>query len=213
MAKRRMFSQEITDSDEFLDMPSTTQNLYFHLGMKADDDGFVNNPKTIMRNVRAMEDDLKILIAKKFIIPFESGIIVIRHWRVHNYIQKDRYTPTRHKAEKSQITVDESHVYNLDTECIQVGYTGKISLVKSSEEKSISHNPTLDEIITFAKERDLNLDLTKRFFDYYEVANWHDPNGKPIKNWKQLFLVWVKNEPQPEEKEEEFEYPKMGVRL
>ena len=89
MATRRMFSQSITDSDAFLDMPLSTQALYFHLSMKADDDGFVNSPKRIQRNIGASDDDLKILIAKRFILVFESGIIVIKHWKIHNYIQSD----------------------------------------------------------------------------------------------------------------------------
>ena len=95
MAERRMFAKTIIDSDAFLDMPQSTQLLYFHLAMRADDDGFINSPKTIMRIVGAKDDDLKVLFSKKFLIPFESGIVVIKHWRIHNYIQKDRYHETK----------------------------------------------------------------------------------------------------------------------
>ena len=90
MAERRMFSKQITESDAFLEMPFSTQVLYFHLGMEADDDGFLNNSKKIQKVIGASEEDMKILIDKHFIIPFESGIIVIKHWKIHNYIQTDR---------------------------------------------------------------------------------------------------------------------------
>lgn len=106
-----MFAKSIIDSDLFLDMPHTTQNLYFHLAMRADDDGFINNPKSIMRNVRCNDDDLRLLITKQFIIPFDSGIIVIKHWKIHNYIRKDRYTPTKNQEEMRQISVQEDGRY------------------------------------------------------------------------------------------------------
>ena len=95
-----MFSLKVIDTDEFLDMPPTTQNLYFHLGLRADDDGFIPNPKKITKMINSSDDDMKILIAKQFIIPFESGVCVIRHWRIHNLIRKDRYTETEYKEEK-----------------------------------------------------------------------------------------------------------------
>lgn len=113
MAERRMFSKTVVDSDAFSDMPLTTQALYFHLGMQADDDGFVNSPKKIQRSIGATADDMKLLIAKGFIIPFDSGVIVITHWKVHNYIRKDRYRPTRHFHEMSQLATDESREYFL----------------------------------------------------------------------------------------------------
>ena len=101
MAERRMFAKTIIDSDAFLDMPVSTQLLYFHLSMRADDDGFINNPKKIQRMVGCAEDDLKLLMAKRFIIQFESGVVVIKHWKIHNYIQSDRYKPTVYTQEKS----------------------------------------------------------------------------------------------------------------
>ena len=120
MAKRRMFSLDVVDTDDFLDMPSSTQNLYFHLGMRADDDGFVSNPKKITRVVNCCADDFKLLITKGFIIPFESGVCVIRDWRQNNYIQTDRYHPTLYLAEKDQLGITKSgQFYLLDTECIQ----------------------------------------------------------------------------------------------
>ena len=117
MAERRMFAKTIIDSDAFLDMPVSSQLLYFHLSMRADDDGFINNPKAIMRNARCNEDDLKLLIAKKFIIPFESGIVVIKHWKIHNYIRNDRYKETKYKEEKASLALDENNSYTLGIPC------------------------------------------------------------------------------------------------
>lgn len=119
MAERRMFAKTIIDSDAFLDMPLSTQSLYFHLSMRGDDEGFVNNPKKIQRMIGASEDDLKLLIAKNFIIAFETGIVVIKHWRIHNYIQKDRFKETAYREERDMLTVKENGAYKLDTECIQ----------------------------------------------------------------------------------------------
>ena len=118
-----MFAKTIIDSDAFLEMPQSTQLLYFHLSMRADDDGFIDKPKSIMRTIGAKEDDLKVLIMKNFIIPFDSGVVVIKHWKIHNYIQKDRYKETKYIEEKSQLNVDGSNVYNvLDTDCVQIGH-------------------------------------------------------------------------------------------
>lgn len=111
MAERRMFAKTIIDSDAFLDMPTSSQLLYFHLSMRADDDGFVNNPKKIQRMVGCAEDDLKLLMVKKFIIQFESGVCVIKHWRIHNYIRGDRYNETNYKEEKALLMLDENKSY------------------------------------------------------------------------------------------------------
>ena len=116
MAERRMFAKTIVLSDAFLDMPLSARCLYFTLGMLADDDGFVNSPKSIMRQAGASTDDLNLLMAKRFILAFDSGIIVIKHWRIHNYIQKDRYKESKYIDEKSTLTLDQNGAY---TECIQ----------------------------------------------------------------------------------------------
>lgn len=121
MANRRMFSLDVINTDKFLDMPVTAQCLYFHLGMRADDDGFVSNPKQIIRLAACTQGDIKVLIENGFIIPFESGIIVIRHWKQHNYIQSDRYRKTKYKEELSHLELREN-VYRLDTETSQSGY-------------------------------------------------------------------------------------------
>ena len=159
MAERRMFAKTIIDSDALLDMPTSTQALYFHLSMRADDDGFLNNAKKIQRTIGCSDDDLKLLVAKKFIIPFQSGIVVIKHWRMHNYIQSDRYKQTVYRDEKSLLTVKKNGSYSLestnlndvstlDTECIQDGYSleaqvrlGKDSIGKDNILLSNSYAP------------------------------------------------------------------------
>lgn len=164
MAERRMMAKSIIKSDLFLDMPATTQNLYFHMLLEADDDGFINSPKSIMRVIGAKDDDIKVLIAKQFVIPFESGVLVIKHWKIHNYIQKDRYRPSL-RPEKEMLSVAESKEYvevlgdvsSMDTRCIQNVRVGKVSIGKSSIGKdSIGKNtycPSLpsvaEDIVTF----------------------------------------------------------------
>ena len=139
MAERRMFAKSIIDSDLFLDMPQSTQNLYFHLSLRADDDGFVGNPKKIMRMINCSQDDIKILISKQFLIPFESGVVVIKHWKIHNYIRNDRYKPTIYTEEKKKLIEQENKEYivgipngnQMDTQ-----YSiGKDSLGKNSVDK------------------------------------------------------------------------------
>ena len=114
MAERRMFAKTIIDSDAFLDMPHSSQLLYFHLSMRADDDGFINNPKKIQRMVGCGDDDLRILIAKNFIIPFESGVVVIKHWRIHNFIRTDRYKETVYQEEKAMLNTKDNKAYTLN---------------------------------------------------------------------------------------------------
>ena len=111
MAEKRMFTQKIIDSDAFLDMPLSSQALYFHLNMRADDDGFVNNPKRIQRTVGASEDDLKLLIVKRFVIGFDSGVIVIKHWKMHNTLKKDRYNPTQYQEELQTLALKDNKSY------------------------------------------------------------------------------------------------------
>ena len=122
MAERRMFAKTIIDSDMFLDMPLSTQALYFHLSMRADDDGFINNPRKIQRMIGAADDDLKVLIMKRFILPFDSGVVVIKHWKIHNYIRNDRYKETIYKEERAQLELKENGAYTeLDTTGIPSG--------------------------------------------------------------------------------------------
>lgn len=159
MAERRMFAKKITESDAFLDMPSSTQMLYFHLSMNADDDGFVNNPKKIQRMCGASDDDFKLLLAKSFVLLFESGVIVIKHWKMHNYIQADRYRPTDYVEEKSMLGLKKNKAYTLDvnkmdTKCIQDVSVGKESIDKNSIVKDI-------------KEKDIDKSISKKKTVYY----------------------------------------------
>ena len=136
LAERRMFAKTIVLSDAFLDMPLSARCLYFTLGMLADDDGFVNSPKSIMRQAGASVDDLNILLAKKFVLDFDSGVIVIKHWRINNYLRSDRYTETKYIEEKQKLEIGENGTYhfNIDNDGIPVGIPsiGKDSLVKDS---------------------------------------------------------------------------------
>lgn len=141
MAERRMFAKTITESDAFLDMPMSSQCLYFHLGMVADDDGFVNSPKKIQRMIGASEDDLKLLIAKRFLLPFDSGVVVIKHWKMNNFIRNDRYKATVYQEEKALLTTNENGSYSLGIPNDNQRYTqvrlGKVSIGKDNDDLSI----------------------------------------------------------------------------
>ena len=216
MAERRMFAKTIIDSDAFLDMPMSTQALYFHLSMRADDDGFINNPKRIQRMIGASDDDLKLLIAKSFIIVFESGVVVIKHWKIHNYIQSDRYKPTVYAEEKSLLDVKKNKAYTLSNgECIQNGYItdtqdsigkdrlgkdrlGKDRLGKDSieDEKPKSKAkrftpPTLEEVTAYCIERGNSVDA-QHFIDYYTSNGWLVGKNK-MKDWKAAVRTWERN--------------------
>lgn len=160
MAERRMFAKTIIDSDAFLDMPISARLLYYDLGMRADDDGFVNSPKKIARITGASTDDLTILATKKFIIPFESGIVVIKHWKIHNYIRKDMYHETKYKDEKSTLFLDENNAYtqhynkdvtNMLQECNEdvTGTSTQVRLGKDSidKDKINKKNTEIDDLI------------------------------------------------------------------
>lgn len=163
MAQRRMFSKTIIETDAFLDMSQTAQNLYFHLGMRADDDGFVS-PKMVMRLLGSTDDDIKVLAIKKFVIPFETGVIVIRHWKQNNYIQNDRYTPTIYKQE--YLLACEDDVYKLDTQ---------VRLGKDSKDKFISKNKEL----SFKGQR-VNINYGK--YQVWSGGKWTDLDPKYIKD-------------------------------
>lgn len=172
MAQRRMFSKKIVETDFFMEMSPTAKLLYFYLNMSADDDGFVGNPKTIKLISGATDDDLKILIAKQFIIPFDSGVIVIKDWKIHNYIQKDRYNQTQYLEEKKQLLVEENGTYtkciqnvsNLDTQV----RLGKDRLGKDNNNMSDKSDDVIpySEIISYLNEKAnrgfKNVDANKR---------------------------------------------------
>lgn len=205
MAERRMFAKTIIDSDVFLDMPLSTQALYFHLSMRADDEGFVGNPKKIMRMVGASEDDLKILIMKRYILTFDSGIVVIKHWKIHNYIQNDRFKETTYLEEKSTLSLDGKRAYTECTQNVSKLETqvsiGKESIDKDSTKKEKSKKkkfepPTLEQVTEYAKEKERE-DLAQQFYEYFTEGNWVDSQGKQVLNWKQKFLTWCRNNNKP----------------
>jgi hypothetical protein len=173
MAERRMFSKHIIDSDDFLNMPLSSQVLYFHLTMRADDDGFINNTQKIMRMIGSSPDDFKILLAKSFIISFDSGIIVIRHWLVHNYIRNDRYKPTTHIDEKKSISVKEDKTYTVST----VGIPSDIPLVSTGKvrlELEIGKdNITTDRFEMFwtAYPKKIGKDKCRRWFASHKITD------------------------------------------
>lgn len=177
MAERRMFAKAIIDSDIFLDMPLSTQALYFHLAMRADDEGFVNNPKKIQKMIGASDDDVKILIMKRYILTFESGIIVIKHWKIHNYIQNDRFKPTSYVEEKSTLTLDEKKSYveipnnvsildtqvSIDKDSIELD---KISIEDSMcDAKQVDTTPTAQILITILLNDGSEYGIEEEYFN------------------------------------------------
>jgi hypothetical protein len=196
-----MFAKTIIDSDAFLDMPLSAQALYFHLSMRADDEGFLNNSKKIQRMIGASDDDLKLLVAKRFVIPFETGVMVIKHWRIHNYIQSDRFKPTVYTEERAMLTLKDNNAYTLDTGCIQNGYSletqdsiGKLSIGKESKEENNSTHftpPTLQEVTDYCKERNNSVD-PERWHDFYQSKNWFIGKNK-MKDWRACVRTWEKN--------------------
>lgn len=224
MAERRMFAKKITESDAFLDMPSSTQMLYFHLSMNADDDGFVNNPKKIQRMCGASDDDFKLLLAKSFVLLFESGVIVIKHWKMHNYIQADRYRPTDYVEEKSMLGLKKNKAYTLDvnkmdTKCIQDVSVGKESIgkvrlgedsiVKDSKGESVRGEkakrfipPSVEEVEQYCIERSNNIEA-QSFIDFYESKGWMIGKNK-MKDWKAAVRTWERSRKQ-ENKENVFD--------
>lgn len=150
MAQRRMFSRKITETDRFLEMPLSSQALYFHLNMGADDEGFIDKAKTIQRTIGASDDDMKLLIVKGFLLPFDSGVVVIRHWRIHNYIRSDRFQSTLYQSEKAQLEFDKSKTADLKPleNVIPNGYQmdTQVRLSEGSlDEDSLTTYPTVSD--------------------------------------------------------------------
>lgn len=220
MAERRMFAKTIVTSDAFLDMPASTRCLYFLLGMVADDDGFVNNPKSIMRQAGATTDDMNLLIAKRFILTFQSGVVVIKHWCIHNTIQKDRYRETKYLEEKSMLMLDGNKAYTeadspMYPECIQdvsnadtqvrlgKDNIGKVNVVDVIEEakppKPTRHKHGMYEQVLLTDEDYAKLkeefphDLSERIarLDEYIAMT-----GKKYKNHLSVIRAWARKDNQ-----------------
>lgn len=196
MAERRMFAKTIIDSDAFIDMPISARLLYYDLSMRADDDGFVNSPKKIMKFVGASNDDMNILIARKFVIAFDNGVVVIKHWRIHNYIRKDTYNETPYLEQKALLELDEKNAYRLIQEPSQLAVDepstqvrlGKVRLDKVNNISRFS-KPSLEELQAYINEKGLNVNA-QSFMDYYDSVGWKVGGKAPMKDWKATLRRW-----------------------
>lgn len=209
MAKKRMFSLGVLDTDAFLDMPLSAQALYFHLNLRADDDGFVGNPKRVTQNVGASIDDLKLLVAKRFVIAFEDGVIVIKHWRMHNAIKSDRYIKTNYIEDLAMLDIKDNGAYTLSdggaqmehkrsTNGAQMSQTSSVGLGIGLGKDSIDANntitasrfapPTPTDVENYATEKGLTIDADK-FCDFYESKGWMVGKNK-MKDWKAAVRGW-----------------------
>ena len=211
MAERRMMAKSIIKSDQFLEMPMSSQLLYFHLLLDADDDGFINAPKSIMRVIGAKDDDMRVLQAKGYTIPFDSGVIVIKHWRIHNSLRKDRYNPNPQlENERKQLIINDRKEYELATNWQPTGNQlatngyhsiGKDSIGKDSVYSGCDKSqptrthftpPTLEEVKAYCIERNNNIDA-EYFIDFQEARGWVLSNGKKMKDWKATIRTWESN--------------------
>lgn len=191
-----MFAKTIIDSDAFLDMPLSAQALYFHLSMRADDEGFVNNPKRIQRVVGASDDDLRLLILKRFILAFESGVIVIKHWKIHNYIRNDRAKETLYQKEKNTLMLTKNNAYtelknvpvSIDKDSISIN--GATYETPESEKRFIP--PSVEEIKAYCEERQNNVDA-ERFHAYYTANGWRVGKNK-MRDWRAAVRTWERTE-------------------
>ena len=169
MAERRMFAKTIIDSDAFLEMPMSARLLYYDLAMRADDDGFINAPRKIMKFVGATNDDMNILIARKFIIPFDNGVVVIKHWRIHNYIRKDTYNETSYKEQKAMLELDENKAYRLSNDLSVDGSLTQVSIGKDSIDKvsigKINNRVAKTPDVYYPNDEKLN----QAFIDFMEM--------------------------------------------
>ena len=221
MASHRMFSKDVVCSDRFLDMPASAQALYFQYGLEADDDGFVSAPKKILRLTNASDDDLKILVAKGFLIPFDSGVVVIRDWKINNYLRRDRYTPTRFKEEFEQLDTiddryqlhvlavgipDDNHVVDMRDTQVRLG---KDSIGKGSINNNVGRKmshftpPTVEEVQEYCFERGNAVDA-QSFVDFYTSKGWYVGKTK-MKDWKASVRTWEKNQRQKNKKSKDDE--------
>lgn len=207
MANKRMFALDVIDTDRFCEMPVSARLLYYELGMRGDDEGFVQNPKRIMLTTGTTVDDLKVLAAKGYVILFDSGVLVITHWQKNNFIQKDRFHETTCLAEKAQIQTTDSKKYallpagnGLDTGCIQPvsNMEAQVRLDQTRVEKKTRTPssrrftpPTVEDVESYCQERGNAVDA-QRFVDFYAASGWM--RGKsPIRDWKACVRTWEKN--------------------
>ena len=199
MARRRMFSLDVVDTDRFLDMPSSTQALYFHLGMRADDDGFVASPKRTTAMCGCSADDLNLLAAKGFVKPFESGVLVIVDWKKNNLIRPDRYTPTQFQEEKAQLGIPAVN-QNTYQRVPQVSI-GKDSIDKVSVKRERKADkpprprftpPSEDDAIAYFCEQGSSAVEAKSFIDYFTANGWKIGGRASMKDWQAAARNWIR---------------------
>ncbi len=199
MARRRMFSLDVVDTDRFLDMPSSTQALYFHLGMRADDDGFVASPKRTTAMCGCSADDLNLLAAKGFVRPFESGVLVIVDWKKNNLLRPDRYTPTQFQKEKAQLgipAVNQSTYQRVPQASIGKDSIDKVSLKRERKADKPPRPrftpPSEDEAINYFDEQGSSAAEAKSFLDYYAANGWKVGGRATMKNWQAAARNWIR---------------------
>ena len=210
MAQKRMFSLQVVDTDKFMEMSTSAQALYFHLGMHGDDDGFVASPRKIARAAGCNDDDMRLLAAKGFIIPFDSGVVVITDWKINNALKNDRYKETIYRDEKASLFSDKSGKYLLGSkvvpECIQNGSKvepqhniTKLNIAEQSITESITADkpptrhrftpPTVEEVKAYCNEKGYTGVDPERFVDYYTSNGWR-VGKNPMKDWKAAVRNW-----------------------
>lgn len=209
MAVKRMFSLNVIDTDRFLDLPTSAQALYFHLGLRADDDGFVASPRRVVQIASCTPDDFKLLVAKGFIIPFDSGVCVVTDWRLNNDLKRDRHHPTIYQQEYQMLSCDNRRYFLLDTSCIQAvsSLDTENSLVESSiakiskgecssftregeQQPQLSPASLMESVRAYAEELGASEEEAAKFFDYNAARGWL-VSGKPCADWKALFRSWM----------------------
>lgn len=203
MAKKRMFNVDIVGSDAFLDLPHTAQALYFQLGMRADDDGFVGNPKTIQRIAGTKASDLELLVKKRFLLQFPSGVVVIKHWKINNQIQKDRYTPTVYTEEYQSLYIKDNKAYTeADKGCIQSvsEMDTQISIDKDRLDKNSrggekhAHGFFANVLLTDDELQKLAAEIPN-YEEYIEkLSHYIESNGKKYKSHYATILMWYRKD-------------------
>ena len=203
MADRRMFTKKVTDDDNFMSLSSSAQALYLHLSMSADDDGFSNQVAVSMFKAHASVQDLQGLLEKRYIYQFDSGVIVIKHWRMANALRKDRYTATAFQEELAKLDLKDNGSYTLSqngcrlvANCLPQDSIGKDSIGKDSigEREHAQKRftpPTLDEVKAYCSER-RNMVNAEQFIDYYTANGWKVGRNS-MKDWKAAVRSWEIN--------------------
>ena len=217
MARKRMFRLDVLETDAFMDMPLTAQALYFHLNLRADDDGFIGNPNQIVRSIGASADDLKLLIAKRFVLTFEDGVIVIKHWRLHNTLSMNRYKETNFLEDKAMLRIKDNKAYTFDQNCLLLDDANLVEISQrqtkdkqktnvdeqktTPDKNSIGKNsieknkrfipPTIEDVKAYCSEKGYDID-PERFIDFYASKNWMIGKNK-MSDWKAAARNWMRS--------------------